>query len=69
MNWLTFPFGIHSDTIANRVSVISTPNSGNTFGWLRAFHVKNSLQNPYTSSGQCVKSCIGSKSVTSDSHG
>ena len=30
-NWLIFPFGIHSDTMAKRFSVIITPSNGNTF--------------------------------------
>jgi hypothetical protein len=40
-----FPFDIHSDTIASLVSDITTPRRGNTFGWRRAFHGTNSLQN------------------------
>jgi len=52
-NWFMFPFGIHSDTIENSVSVIITPRSGNTFGCRRAFHDTNSLQNPCVSYGQC----------------
>jgi len=40
-----FPFDIHSDTIANRAFDMITPNNGSTFGWQRAFHVTNSLQN------------------------
>ena len=40
-----FPLGIHSDTIANSVSVMITPMSGNKFGCRRAFHDTNSLQN------------------------
>ena len=43
-NPLIFPFGIHSDTITNSVSVIDTPMSGSTFGCRRAFHNTNSLQ-------------------------
>ena len=50
-NWVMFPFGIHSDTIENSVSVIITPRSGNTFGCRRAFHVTNSLQNICTVHG------------------
>ena len=42
---MMFPFDIHSDTIANSVSVILTPRSGNTFGCRRAFHDTNSLEN------------------------
>ena len=39
------PFGIHFETIANRVPDVITPSSSRTFGWRRAFHVTNSLQN------------------------
>ena len=45
MNSLISPFSIHSDTITNCLSSIVTPKSGNTFGWLRAFHLMASLQN------------------------
>ena len=47
-----FPFVIHFDTISNRTSVIITPRSDSTFGWRRALHVTNSLQNPYMGYGQ-----------------
>ena len=65
-NSLMFPFAIHSDTNSNRVSVIVTPISGNTFGCRRYFHVTASLQN----------FCVGSRqwndgkqdSITSNLH-
>jgi len=45
MNSLMFPLTIHSETIANSLFPIVTPNSGSTFGWQRLFHVMTSLQN------------------------
>ena len=33
INSLILPFDIHSDTIANCISFIVTPSSGNKFGW------------------------------------
>ena len=44
-NSVMLPFVIQSDIITNRFSDIVTPNSGNTFGWRRAFHITTSLQN------------------------
>ena len=45
MNSLMFPFGIHSDTITNSFSAITTPINGRTFGCRRDFHITASLQN------------------------
>ena len=47
MNSLTVPLIIHSDTIVSWLSIIITPNNGNTFWWRRDFHVTTSLQNLY----------------------
>ena len=52
MNSLIFPLSIHSDTITNCLLSIVTPRSGNTFGWLRAFHLIASLQNLCMDYGQ-----------------
>ena len=52
MNSLILPFSIHSDTITNCLSSIVTPRRGNTFGWLRAFHLIASLQNLCVGCGQ-----------------
>ena len=45
INSLMLPFAIHSDTIANRFSVMITPINGSTFGCRRDFQVMTSLQN------------------------
>jgi len=54
-----FPFGIHSDTIPNWVFDMITPSNANTFGWQRAFHVTNSLQNLCRGHSQQVDEDIG----------
>ena len=46
------PFVIHSDTMANRSPVMTTPISSNTFGCRRDFQVMTSLQNLYKKYGQ-----------------
>ena len=41
---MTFPFSIHSETIANLWSLTATPRSGTMFGWRRCLHIIASLQ-------------------------
>lgn len=43
INVLMLPLVIHSDTMTNRLSVMTTPISSNTLGCLRDFHVITSL--------------------------
>ena len=59
-----FLLAIHSDTIANWLSPIVTPNSGNTFSWRRVFHVTTSLQNLYIGHNQLTNADLDNHTVT-----
>lgn len=52
MNSMMSPFAIHSHAIMGSCLPIATPNSGNTFGWWRAFHLTASLQSSYVNHRQ-----------------
>ena len=60
---LTFPFSIHLPTITNCLSSITTPNRGNTLGWLRDFHLITSLQRCVPHAHHCMLGIAGNFEV------